>query len=77
VPDPADEGPEDGHRFHLSVSSQGSYRIVGNPQHFDTDWPGPARTITVRAWDLPAALRKAANLPLSAWAWSSDEVPDE
>lgn len=64
---PPDGGPEAGHRFQLTVRSQG----------FGSDWLGPAHTVTVRAWDLPAALRKAADLPLSAWAWPSDEVLDE
>lgn len=64
------EGPEHGHRFTFTVTSQGAYGIVDGHEtkdYKDSDWCSPPWTITVRAWSLRAALRKAADLPLTAW----------
>jgi len=63
--------PASGHRFHIVVASQGSY---GSPDgtHTDSDWISDPWTVTVRAWDLRAALRSAAGLPLGAWYFDRD-----
>lgn len=62
-----DDSPEMGHTFHIEVASRGSYAVVGEPGHTDADHFGPPMTLDVRAWDLPAALRKAAAVPLNEW----------
>lgn len=62
-----EDGPEQGHTFQLVVSSRGSYGVVGEQGHTDADYFSDPWVIEVRAWSLPAALRKAAELPLSAW----------
>jgi len=61
------EGPEAGHRFHFTMTSQGSYSVVGVEGHTDSDMLSEPWTVTVRAWNLPDALRKAADLSLDAW----------
>lgn len=65
------EGPADGHTFRFAVTSRGSYRVEDGP-HFDADWGDPEWTLEVRAWSLNKALRKAAELPLTAWTMSSE-----
>jgi len=65
--DPADS-PEDGHRFTFTVTSRGSYSVVGEPGHTDSGWESEPWTLAVRAWSLPAALREASRRPLAAWA---------
>jgi len=66
-------GHECGHAFTISVTSIGhSSGVVGEdpPVHSDASFyssdPLP-HTVTVRAHNLPDALRKAAALPLSEW----------
>lgn len=60
--------PEEGHQFHFSVMVQGVYRGADGLHH---DAPEPIEytpfTITVRAWNLPDACAKAAQLPLAEW----------
>lgn len=69
--------PDEGHRFEITVRTQGSYGVVGEPHHRDSDVVDeqPIR-LTVRAWDLPAALRKAAEAPLSTWLGWHDNKED-
>lgn len=70
---PREEGPEDGHTFRITIESRGSYGVVGVSGHTDAEeFAGGARTVEVRAWDLPAALRKAAALPLATWFAEDD-----
>lgn len=65
--DPADT-PEDGHTFRIRASSRGSYAVVGEPHHDAAEFHDVEPfTLEVRAWDLPAALRRAAATPLAAW----------
>lgn len=62
------EGPDDGHTFRLHVLSRMSSTIVGEEHHTDApNFGRAALTLDVRAFDLPAALRKAAALPLAEW----------
>ena len=68
----SEEGPDHGHTFRLTARSRGSYTVAGDPRHTDApDFGPPMLAVEVRAWSLPQALRKAAELPLSAW------VPDD
>jgi hypothetical protein len=70
-----DPGPSDGHQFHFAVTVQGSYQIVGDPQHYDCE-PDPEAdpfTLTVRAWCLADACRVAAEVPFSKWRHSYEE----
>jgi hypothetical protein len=65
-------GHECGHQFIISFHSIGHYGIHGEgpESHADTAVPEeefPVREVTVRAHDLPTALRKASALPLIAW----------
>jgi hypothetical protein len=69
----ADEGPDDGHLFRLTVTGRMSSRVVGDEHHIDADWEGPAMTLDVRAWSLRSALRRAARMPLSAWHIDGEE----
>lgn len=71
-------GHECGHQFTISMHSIGHYGIHGEgpDSHRDSvDDPEdfPERKVTVRAHDLPSALRKAAALPLIAW-YPEDEL---
>lgn len=71
---PADHDPDNGHTFRISVDSRGSYMVVGDEHHSDAgDFHGIPHVLEIRAWDLPAALAKAAALPLSAWHREGDE----
>jgi len=65
--------PEDGHLWHFTVSSRCSFGVVGQPGKTDSDWWGEPWSIEVRAWNLPDALRKAAELPLTAWKMPGGE----
>jgi hypothetical protein len=69
---PETEDPEDGHQFHFAVRCQGSSAVTGEP-HTDDDWMGEAFRLTVRAWSLAAACRKAGELGLYQWAMPDDE----
>lgn len=67
-------GPEEGHTFRFEVSSRMSSRVIGDPEHHDADWFGPPHVLHVRAWSLPAAAHKAAELPFAAWSmWEPAE----
>jgi hypothetical protein len=67
-PAPAEGGPDDGHTFRLTALIRGSYGVVGEEHHTDVgEFMGPAFGVEVRAWNLPDALRKAAELPLADW----------
>lgn len=71
-----EEGPEAGHQFHITIQSQGSTAVVKGT-HSDSDWVSDPIVATVRAWNLTDALRKAASLPLVAWAgWADMEAQD-
>jgi hypothetical protein len=66
-------GPEDGHTFRIKVNSRMASGIMGPgdkaPHDYtDADWWGPEEwTLEVRAWNLPDALRAAAEQPLTEW----------
>jgi len=65
--------PEDGHTWVITGASRMSSGIMGPedaaPHDYqDADWWGEPFSIQVRAWDLPAALRLAAEQPLAAWS---------
>lgn len=53
-----------------------SSKVVGDPQYRDADWESDPWTIEVRAWSLPEAVYKVANLPLSAWTPPQEDDPD-
>lgn len=72
VPEPESEGPEDGHQFHFAVRCQGSTAVTGGP-HTDDDWTGEAFRLTVRAWNLADACRKAGARGLYQWTMPDDE----
>lgn len=66
-------GPEDGHTFRFSMTSRGSYGVVGQEGHTDAEWfTEEPWTLEVRAWNLTDALRKAAELPMSAWTMPAE-----
>lgn len=71
-------GPESGHTFRISVDSRGSYAVVGVEGHTDSeDFMGPPMTVEVRAWNLPDAVRRAANLPVSVWFESIEDAESD
>ena len=70
------EGPNDGHTFEIHVCARGSYAAPGQP-HQDAGFFGDPAAVRVRAWDLRAALLKAAETPLVAWAWPLTDMVDE
>jgi hypothetical protein len=60
--------PGEGHEFQVSVTSRGYSSVVGVPGSGRLDdWVSEPVTVTVRAWDLPAALRLAAEVSLGDW----------
>jgi hypothetical protein len=63
-----------GHQFHFQVCLQPSYRVGDGPYQ---DAPEPEEyepfTLTVRAWNLAAACRKAAETPLAKWKHAGEE----
>lgn len=66
--------PADGHLFHFSVTSQGSAR-VGDGPHEDSP-PDPRAEpslLTVRAWNLRDACRKAADTSFADWTHPGDD----
>lgn len=67
VPPPPNhpEGPDDGHTFRITMSSRGSYDVVGDPHHSDSPVFGPETSVDVRAWNLRDALHRAAEMPLA------------
>lgn len=67
------DGPEDGHTFRITVSSRGSYGIVGVEGYTDASDFGPPWTMDVRAWNLRDALRKALEAPFDTWDTGEDE----
>lgn len=57
-----------GHTFRLVVTSRMSSMVVGDEHHSDAPEFGSTELVLkVRAWDLPSALRAAAERPLSDW----------
>lgn len=67
-PPSPDDGPDDGHTFRFTVTSRGSYAVLGDPHRSDADHFGHEPwTLDVRAFDLSTALRRAAEAPLLAW----------
>lgn len=72
--EPYRDDPEHGHTFRLVVTSRGSYGIVGEEEHTDSEDFGPPFTVDVRAWNLPDALRQAAVLFPRLWQLDDDEV---
>ncbi len=69
------EGPDTGHLFRISVAGTMSSRVVGDLHHTDADWEAEPWTVEVRAWSLPEAMRKAADLPLTAWRQPDESRP--
>lgn len=67
-----DVGLPAGHQFRFAVTVQGSYAIVGDPQHHDSDTVSEPFRLTVRAWNLPEACRIAAQTPLHRWQVNHD-----
>lgn len=65
-----------GHTFRFVVTSRMSSKVVGDEHHADSDHFGPALSLDVRAWSLPAALRKALAVPLSEWRHDGDADDD-
>jgi hypothetical protein len=67
--------PEDGHQFHFSVCVQGAHRGADGLYHDESE---PVEyepfTLTVRAWNLAAACRRAAETPLAEWKPFREEV---
>lgn len=62
VEHPADQG----HTFRISHESRGSHKVVGDEHYTDEpEFVGPVHTVEVRAWNLRAALHKAAELPFN------------
>jgi hypothetical protein len=63
-----------GHQFHFQVMVQGAYRGTDGFYH---DGAEPVEyepfTLTVRAWDLPTACRRAAETPLADWKHAGEE----
>lgn len=63
---------EDGHQFHFSVTSQGSY-AVGDGPHEDSEYIGEPFRLTVRAWSLREACEKAAAVSLAEWVQPEED----
>lgn len=65
-----------GHQFHFSVMAQRTYRGEDGLYHDD---PDPVEydpfILTVRAWSLAEACRKAADTPLRDWKIAGEEQP--
>jgi hypothetical protein len=71
---------EHGHRFRIAFTSAMSAGRWNDDRSTvedwrDADWWGEAREITVRAFDLPTALRLAAAYPLTAWYDDEELIP--
>jgi hypothetical protein len=64
-----DPGPSAGHQFRFAVTVQGSYLLGDDPQYYDSDPNTESEPfwLTVRAWDLSAACRAAAQTPSHQW----------
>jgi hypothetical protein len=64
-----------GHQFHFQVCVQGAYRGTDGLYH-DSAEPVEYHpfTLTVRAWDLAAACRRAAETPLAEWTQGGEEL---
>lgn len=69
------EGPDDGHLITITATLRASSKVDGDAHHSDSDWTSEPWTLSVRAWSLAAAMRKAGDLPLSAWTppYSDDD----
>jgi hypothetical protein len=63
-----------GHQFHFQVMVQGAYRD-GDGYYRDGAEPVEYEpfTLTVRAWNLQAACRRAAETPLAGWKHAGEE----
>lgn len=66
------EGPDDGHEFTFAVAIRGSSIVEGETHHTDAPESQLFGYVQVRAWSLPAALAKVAQLPLTQWRTSVD-----
>jgi hypothetical protein len=62
----AAEGPEAGHTFCITVDIRGSSNVVGHPKQDGPEFR-EFGSVMVRAWNLPDALRKAAEMSLDEW----------
>lgn len=71
-------GPKAGHQFHFSVGCQGASSVVGDPDSYrDSDWIGEPFTLTVRAFDLATACKRASLVPLNEWDWAGKHDEDD
>lgn len=66
------DDPEHGHTFYIQVTSRGSYRTTGDEVHTDSEDFGPPMTVSIRAWNLPDALRQAAAVFPAIWITGAD-----
>lgn len=62
---------DEGHTFEFTVRLRGSSKVTGEEHHEDAPQFDTLEVQTVRAWSLPAAIKKLQELPLGAW------FPDE
>jgi len=63
-----------GHLWRFTVHSKTVFGVLG-AEYRECDWWGPPIQVDVRAPSLPAALRIAADLPLSDWlGFDGEEV---
>lgn len=64
-----------GHQFHFQAMIQGAHRGADGLYH-DEEEPVEYEpfTLTVRAWDLQAACRRAAERPLTEWKHAGEEL---
>lgn len=70
-----DPAPGEGHLFEISVRLRGRYQTASG-EYGDADyWHEEPMVVQVRAWDLPAALRRAAELPLNDWFPEEEPEP--
>lgn len=69
--DPLDD-PSLGHLFELTATSRGVHTVLGSDTFVEADWWGAPWRLRTRAFDLPTALRNAANEPLHAWQGIDD-----
>lgn len=61
------EEMHEGHEFCITVTIQGVGRISGHLEYLEDPNPGAAIVMTVRAWSLSEALRKAQDKRLDEW----------
>lgn len=64
---PTQEELSQGHLFTISVTGRGVHKVAGDPSYYEDGWESEPLVVSVRAFSLAAALRKALDLPFETW----------